>query len=96
MLRFYLLFPAVVRLHQRLLPMINSFTFPEGGRPNISDASSFESAEGLNDTDLSVQVENMLNYTLYDKTKWEEMVKWAKYEINEDTHSCHKEEHYSL
>lgn len=81
MLRFYLLFPLVIRLHQRVLHMISSFTFPEGSRPNISDASSFESVEGLNETELSTQVENMLNHTLYDKTKWEERIQWGMGEI---------------
>jgi hypothetical protein len=46
------------------------FVFPEGCRPNISDSSTFE----MNYTISDIEIESVLNYTLANDTKWEEVI----------------------
>jgi hypothetical protein len=46
------------------------FVFPEGCRPNISEPSTFETNYTISD----IEIESVLNYTLANDTKREEVI----------------------
>jgi hypothetical protein len=46
------------------------FEFPEGCRPNVSDPSTFET----NYTISEIEIENILNLSLSNDSKWEEFI----------------------
>jgi hypothetical protein len=45
------------------------FVFPEGCRPNISDTTTFE-------TNVTIDIDHMLNYTLANDSMWEEVIQF--------------------
>jgi len=51
------------------LPSYRPFVFPEGCRPNISDPTTFE-------TNVTIDIEPMLNYTLANDSMWEEVIQF--------------------
>lgn len=82
LLIIWLLLPVIIRLRKMVIEQYsvhpNQFSFPEGCRPNIKDATTFESMEGVNETELSLLVENMVIYTLNESEpmKWEEYIRF--------------------
>jgi succinate dehydrogenase flavin-adding protein (antitoxin of CptAB toxin-antitoxin module) len=50
-----------------------SFVFPEGCRPNISDTTTYESRDGMNETELDMLIEKSLFHTL-ENTSHEEII----------------------
>jgi hypothetical protein len=69
MLRSFLIIPFLYRL-RTLIYEYKPFVFPEGCRPNISEPSTFE----MNYTISDIEIESVLNYTLANETKWEEVI----------------------
>lgn len=51
---------------------LQHFVFPGIIRPNISDPTTFETTE--NETELMEIVDDILNYTLQNDSKWEEKI----------------------
>lgn len=71
MIRSLLIIPVLYRLRSCIY---KPFVFPEGCRPNLIDPSTFETNYMISDTDI----ENILNYTLANDTKWEELIYFDK------------------
>jgi len=69
MLRSLLIIPILYRFRS-LVHEYKPFVFPEGCRPNVSDSSTFETNYTVSDIDI----ERILNYTLANDTKWEEVI----------------------
>ena len=56
---------------------LQHFVFPGFVTPNISDPRTFETIDNeteFNETELMDIVDNMLNYTLQNDSKWEEKI----------------------
>ena len=76
----------IVMIRTFILPMIlytasrkwcriyTPFAFPEGIWPDIYDKKTFETLEGINETELNAEIANVLNYTLENNFKWEETI----------------------
>jgi len=61
-------------LHLLTYQLYTPFVFPEGCRPNVSDPSTFETNYSV----IDAEIENMLNYTLENQYKWEEVIEYDK------------------
>ena len=69
MLRSYFILPIIYRFRS-LIRQHTPFVFPEGCRPNISDPSTFETNYSITET----EIENILNLSLSNDSKWEETI----------------------
>lgn len=72
MIRSIWIYPFLYRF--RTYQLYAPFVFPEGCRPNISDPSTFETNYSV----IDAEIENMLNYTLENQCKWEEVIVFDK------------------
>lgn len=68
-MRSFLIIPFLYRL-RTLMYEYKPFVFPEGCRPNISEPSTFETNYTISD----IEIESVLNYTLANDTKREEVI----------------------
>jgi len=73
MLRSILIIPILYRF-RNYIHQYTPFVFPEGCRPNISDPSTFETNYSV----IESEIENMLNFTLNNESKWEEVIIFDK------------------
>jgi hypothetical protein len=69
MLRSLLIIPILYRF-RNVIHDYTPFVFPEGCRPNVSDPSTFETNYTLSD----IVIETVLNDTLANDTRWEELI----------------------
>ncbi len=70
MMRFVWLVPILIHLHKRFI--YEPFVFPEG--ISIHDPSTYETLEGINETELYLLADEIINDTLENKTTWEELL----------------------
>jgi len=73
MMRFIWLAPIFIHLHKRFL--YDPFVFPKG--ISIHDPATYESLEGINETDLFLLADEIINHSLENKTTWEELMNFG-------------------
>jgi hypothetical protein len=73
-MRFIWFVPIFIHLHKRFYKY-EPFVFPEG--ISIHNPASYESMEGINETELYILADEMINDTLENKTTWEELIRFG-------------------
>ena len=74
MMRFVWMVPICLYLHKYLY-QYTPFIFPEG--ISIHNKSSYETLEGINETELYLLVDEIIIDTLENKTTWEELMRFG-------------------
>lgn len=72
MIRFVWLVPIFIHLHKRFI--YEPFIFPEG--ISIHDPSTYETLEGINETELFLLADEIMNDIIYNKTTWEKTMRF--------------------
>ena len=72
-MRFIWFVPIFIHLHKQFI--YEPFIFPEG--ISIHDPSTYETLEGLNETELYLLADEIINDTIYNKTTWEELIRFG-------------------
>ena len=73
MLRYIFFIPMF--LHIQKLFVYKPFVFPEG--ISIHNSSTYESLEGINETELYLLTDQVITETLENKMTWEEFIKFG-------------------